>query len=92
MDNIKLCQSCGGPLGTGDEELQAGTNADGSESGDYCCYCFENGAFKDECKTVEDMIAYCAPLLVEYEMFPDEAAARSALQEQLPPLKRWKAA
>jgi len=88
-NNMQLCQSCGGPFG---DDLSHGTNGDGSQNGDYCCYCYENGAFKDECKTVEEMIDYCAPLYVEAEMFPDEAAARKAMWEQLPPLKRWKAA
>jgi len=89
MEKAKICQSCGGPFGG---EVKHGTNADGSINEDYCCYCFENGRFKDNNKTVEEMINYCVPLLISDNVFPNEAAARKVLQEQLPPLKRWKTA
>ena len=36
-----------------------GTNADGSRSGDYCRYCFKNGAFTAEC-SMEELRAFCA--------------------------------
>ena len=86
MEKAKICQSCGVPMSG------HGTNADGSQSDDYCCYCFEKGSFKDSNKTVEEMINFCAPLLARDGVFPDEETARKHLQKHLPPLKRWKAA
>ena len=41
---------------------------------------------------MDDMIDVCVPFLVEGGEFPDEAAARKALLETLPKLKRWKTA
>lgn len=39
---MKFCQSCGMPL---QAEDQWGTNADGSLNEEYCCYCYQKGAF-----------------------------------------------
>ena len=49
----KYCQSCGMPMGNGDELY--GTEKDGSKSSDYCSYCYENGTFKQDC-TMDEMI------------------------------------
>lgn len=38
----RRCQSCGLLLGEG---RNAGTNADGSPSRDFCIYCFQDGEF-----------------------------------------------
>ena len=86
MENAKICQSCGVPMDG------HGTNADGSQSDDYCRHCFENGKFTIPCKTVEEMIDFCAPLLARDGVFPDEDTARKHLQVNMPPLKRWKTA
>lgn len=51
MDEKIFCQSCGMPM---TEEAHFATNADGSRNEDYCCYCYENGAFKQDC-TMEEM-------------------------------------
>ncbi|MCL2837986.1 MAG: zinc ribbon domain-containing protein [Oscillospiraceae bacterium] len=93
MENMKHCQSCGVPIDG--VEVKFGTNADGSLSEDYCCYCFGNGVFDDwdgTIKTMEDMINACVPHVVESGAFPDEASARAMLEEMLPQLKRWKTA
>lgn len=82
----KICQSCGMPM---IEENQFGKNADGSKNEEYCIYCYPNGAFsKDE--TMEDMIACCAPIMVQEGTCKDEEEARKMLTEYLPTLKRWK--
>ncbi|MBR6920026.1 MAG: zinc ribbon domain-containing protein, partial [Bacteroidales bacterium] len=47
----KFCQSCGMPL----TEEMLGTNADGSKNGDYCSYCYKDGAFTNDC-TMDEMI------------------------------------
>ena len=65
-----------------------GTNSDGSKSGDYCKYCFENGAFTSN-STMEEMIEICVPHMVSAhaEMSADEA--RKMMGEFFPTLKRW---
>ena len=42
MEERKFCQCCGMPL---DKPEDAGTEADGARSGDYCHYCYQNGSF-----------------------------------------------
>lgn len=84
--DVKVCQSCGMPM---TEEGLFGTNTDGTKNEDYCCYCYVNGAFgKDE--TLEEMIASCAPIMVQEGEFKTEEEAKKMLQEYLPQLKRWK--
>ena len=65
-----------------------GTNADGSQSEDYCSYCFKNGAFTSN-STMEEMIEICVPHVVtaHEEMSADEA--RKMMREFYPTLKRW---
>jgi len=65
-----------------------GTNADGSPSGDYCQYCYVNGAFAGEF-TMEQMIEFCAPYSVEIGAHKDIDEARAAMQGYFPKLKRW---
>jgi len=74
------------------EDAMYGKNADGSKNEEYCCYCFENGAFTNPDDTLEEMIESCVPFLVEDENCPEADSAdnaRSMLQEVLPKLKRW---
>jgi len=66
-----------------------GTNADGSKNKDYCCYCYENGAFFYPEATMEQVIEGCIPHVVP-DVFADEAAARAAMSEHFPTLKCWK--
>ena len=40
--NQKFCQSCAMPM---DQPALHGTNADGTLSEDYCCYCYKDGKF-----------------------------------------------
>ncbi|WP_438447702.1 zinc ribbon domain-containing protein [Gorillibacterium sp. sgz5001074] len=79
------CQSCGMPM-HGDE--LHGTQADGSKTGDYCIYCYENGSYKNPGQTLEEMINECVPFMTEKGM--PEQEARALLQQQLPHLKRWR--
>lgn len=41
---MPICQSCGMPLSKPED---FGTNADGSESKEYCGFCFQNGRFTE---------------------------------------------
>ena len=66
---MKFCQSCGMPL---QAEDQWGTNADGSLNEEYCCYCYQKGAFTQD-YTMEEMIGHCLQFLTNSTgrpMFP----------------------
>ena len=82
----KYCQSCGMPMGATTEMY--GTNSDGSQSEDYCKYCFENGAFTSN-TTMEEMIEVCVPHMASAESGMSEAEARNMMREFFPKLKRW---
>jgi len=66
-----------------------GTNADGSRNSDYCCYCYENGAFFYPEATMDQVIESCLPHVVP-DVFADEATAKAAMNELFPTLKCWK--
>lgn len=83
---MKLCQSCAMPMESAD---LYGTNADGSNSQDYCHYCFKDGEFTKE-ETMEEMIETCVPFVSEGNPWPDADTARKAMKELFPRLKRWK--
>ena len=84
----KFCQSCGMPL----SEEVLGTQADGSQSEDYCKYCYADGKFTMDC-TMDEMIAHCAQFVEEFNKDADvkvtreEAIAR--MRQFFPHLKRW---
>jgi len=66
-----------------------GTEANGSKNKDYCCYCYENGAFLYPEATMEQVIEGCLPHVVP-DVFADEATAKAAMNEFFPTLKCWK--
>ncbi|MDD4847164.1 MAG: zinc ribbon domain-containing protein [Bacteroidales bacterium] len=85
----RFCQSCGMPMPTDD---LLGTNEDGSANQDYCHYCYQKGAFTQDC-TMEEMIAHCAQFVVEFNkdshtQFSKEEAVKQ-MQSYFPHLKRW---
>ena len=82
---MDFCQSCGMPLS---DPADRGTEQDGSQSQDYCKYCYENGAFTSQ-STLEEMIEGCVQFVVP-NPYPDADAARKAMWEFMPQLKRWK--
>lgn len=88
MEERKFCQCCGMPL---DKPEDAGTKADGSLSGDYCRYCYQNGAFTDPNATMEDMIAMNLKFNEEngYPMGTQVEAERM-MRGWFPTLKRWR--
>ncbi|MDT0125613.1 zinc ribbon domain-containing protein [Paenibacillus sp. RRE4] len=83
--NVTVCQSCGMPL-TSTEQF--GTELDGSQTREYCIYCYKGGKFEQPGMTLEGMIEMCTTILKEEGM--DEESARSMLRNQLPFLKRWR--
>lgn len=84
----RYCQSCGMPMGPTDELY--GTEADGTKSGDYCTYCYQNGAFTTDC-TMEQMIDYCVKPMLDNIPGMTEAQARAMMNQSFPQLKRWNA-
>lgn len=82
------CQSCGMPM-AGQESL-FGTNADGSKSTEYCSYCYDKGKFLATC-TMDEMIEFCIPPMVENNANMTAEQARSMMKQFFPTLKRWKA-
>ena len=86
MENTKFCQSCGMPM---TEESLYGNNADGSKNQDYCTYCYGDGQFANEC-SMEQMIDFCVPHMVQGNEGMTADKARAMMQEFFPTLKRWK--
>lgn len=86
-----FCQSCGMPMQTSD---LFGTDAGGTPNRDYCCYCYKDGAFLQDC-TMDGMIEHCAKFLDEFngacdtQLSKEEAVAR--MKQYFPKLKRWAA-
>lgn len=88
MEEQKFCQCCGMPLS---QPQHYGTQADGSPSQDYCCYCFKGGAFTAPEATMEDMIAFNLKYNEEngHPLGSREEAERN-MRAWFPTLKRWK--
>lgn len=78
------CQSCGMPLANAEVY---GTDIHGATVTDYCVYCYTNGEFTQPGFSVDDMVAFCVPFLVEQGI--EEPIAKGLLAESLPGLKRW---
>ncbi len=83
----KNCQSCGMPLKKSPHG--GGSNADGSISGKYCAYCYENGQFKNPNMTASEMQTFVVGKMKEMG-FPGFLARFFA--SGIPKLERWKSA
>ena len=86
MENTKFCQSCAMPL-TKPEDF--GTEAGGVPSEDYCVHCRKDGKFEMPDCTMEQMIDFCAPYCAEMGVYPSAEAAKAAMLEFFPQMKRW---
>lgn len=80
-----LCQSCGMPM----DESMFGSEADRSQSADYCHYCYRDGAFVDDVD-LDGMIDVCVPHMLEAMPRLSKERAVEMLRGYLPQLKRWK--
>ncbi len=80
------CQSCG-MMFTGPD--QHGHEADGTETEDFCRWCYDQGAYTYE-TTMEEMIEDCAPRMAEHMGWSVDECA-SLLGAILPNLRRWNA-
>ena len=81
----KNCQSCAMPLKK--DPNGGGTEADGSKSGMYCSYCYENGEFKQPDINAEQMQQFVKGKLKEMG-FPGFIAG--FFTKGIPKLERWK--
>ena len=84
MEMEDYCQSCAMPL---TDDIR-GTNKDGSQSEDYCKFCYKDGEFQEDF-TMEEMIEFCIPLTVANSDM-DEQSVTVMLNKVIPQLKRWK--
>ena len=90
MEERKFCQSCGMPL---DRPEDAGTEADGSLSGDYCRYCYQDGAFTDPEAAMDGIIALNLKFNEENGFpFGPREEAEKMMRSWFPTLKRWREA
>ena len=88
MEERIFCQCCGMPL---DKPEDRGTEAGGALSGDYCHYCYQNGAFTAPDATMDDIIAFNLKFNAENgHPFGPQEAAEKMMREWFPTLKRWK--
>lgn len=86
MEKTLYCQSCAMPM---DKEDLYGTNKDGNKNNEYCIYCFKDGAFTADI-SMEAMINFCVPHMVNANTGMSEDKAREMMNEIFPKLKRWK--
>ena len=86
VKEMRFCQSCGMPLAPG---VELGTEADGAENPDYCGYCYKGGRFVGE-MTMEEMIDFCTPMMVQANPGMTEDQAKAQMHQFFPMLKRWK--
>ena len=82
----KLCQVCAMPMGDTDELY--GTEKDGSKSKDYCKYCYDKGEILFQ-GTMDEMIEFCVPHMVEGNSEMTEEKARTMMKQVFPTLKHW---
>ena len=88
MEERKFCQCCAMPL---DKPEDAGTEADGTPSGDYCRYCYQNGAFTVPDATMADIIAFNLKFNEENgHPFGTQEEAEKMMYSWFPTLKRWR--
>jgi len=85
MNETSICQSCGMPMRSPED---FGTNADGSQSDEYCRYCFQNGEFTAKMELPE-YIEMQIKIAVE-KLGMSEEKAREMAESTIPNLKRWK--
>lgn len=83
---MSMCQSCGMPLSK--DPQKGGTNQDGSQSTDYCSYCYKKGCFTDSCQTAQEMQKHCTKKMREAGF---NRLLSWLFTRGIPGLKRWKA-
>jgi hypothetical protein len=84
MEPKLFCQSCTMPI---DNIADRGTEKDGSNSGDYCKYCYQNGALVNPKMTFEEMRSLVIAQMTKMDL-PSAVIEKSV--QRLPYLKRWR--
>lgn len=87
MENKIRCQSCGMPLSETNENL--GTEADGTNTFEFCSFCYQNGAFTNPNQTLEEMIQSSIENMTADLNMPVEQATQLA-NAFIPALGRWR--
>ncbi len=87
MDKKLRCQSCGMPLS--EEFGNFGINSDGSQTSEYCMFCFVSGNFTNPAQTLEGMIQSSIENMTTDLKMPLEQATDLA-NAIIPNLNRWK--
>jgi len=87
----KRCQCCGMPLVKAED---FGAEKDGSACAEFCCHCWQDGAFTEWCAniTMEEMIEWNTNFCFEHGMYKTIEESRAANEALYPTLKRWKVA
>jgi len=86
MENKIRCQSCGMPLTTTVGNL--GTNKDGSNTFEYCGFCFRAGEFTNPNQTLIEMVQSSIENMTTDLNMPVERASELA-NSFIPTLRRW---
>ncbi len=86
MDNKIRCQSCGMSLSNSFGNL--GTNADSSDTEEFCSFCFRNGEFTNPHQSLEEMIQSSIENMTSDLRMPIEQATNLA-NSFIPTLRRW---
>ena len=81
----KFCQSCGMPMDK--DPGKGGTCADGTKSLKYCSLCYENGTFKDNFSSADEMVRFVKGKLREMGY---GSLKRWFFTSHIPKLERWK--
>ncbi len=79
------CQSCGMPMLRPEK---FGTEASGEKSSEYCCFCYQRGAYTEPNITKEQMFEKIARIMVQRRGMPEEKA-QSVASSIIQKLKRW---
>ena len=85
MKQISYCQSCGMPM---KESKDFGSNVDGGRNHQYCHYCYQNGAFVQNC-TMEEMVEFCLDFEEDFGWYQNREEAKKAMLEWFSTLDRW---
>ena len=86
MPDNGFCQSCAMPFYRPEDH---GTEPDGTLSGDYCNYCYDDGVFLQDYANSDELVAACAPMMAESCHISVEQA-EDCMSALLPNLKRWR--
>ena len=87
MENKIRCQSCGMPLSETFGNL--GTNRDGSNSFEYCAFCFKAGEFVNPNQTLGEMVQSSIENMTNDLNMPIGRATELA-NSFIPTLRRWR--